>query len=249
MHYKSGLSQATPALSALSEANAAELYIFSAMTCIYTYATHSDTDDSIAGKESGLTQGIVLSRQSYSIISMTGDSLRCGPVGALFSTGYRRTQWRNGVLEDTFSGAQELRNLSAAITRQHHDPQVRKAYITAIDDILGIFNFVFSLAPEMREMSDILGWPISLTDEYLELLRQPTQEALVILAYFAVLPEKVENMWWLDGFGWHLFSKIYPLIQEEFLPWVQWPLRELGWSPDKQYSKPASKVRITPYAS
>ncbi len=237
LHHKSGLSKATPALMAFDEENASSMYLFSALTCLYTYATLKQTDDSVLGGESGVAEWIVLSRQSFSIVRMANKTLRTGPLGPLFIAGERRSGLRNQISYDTFSGAASLRELSVLFGERHPDPRTKEAYSTAIDDLLTIFNVISTLPMEMRESSDIFGWPFRLTEEYLELLQKPTQEALAILAYFAVLPEQLGTKWWLEGFGRHLFSKIYPLIEDENLPWIQWPLQEIGWSPDEQYPR------------
>ncbi|KAI9051905.1 hypothetical protein LZ554_004161 [Drepanopeziza brunnea f. sp. 'monogermtubi'] len=233
LHHRSSLAKATPALSDVNETNAAELYIFSVLTCLCTYATLIDTDDPVTEGPYGLAQYITVSRQSDSIARMVSDSLRAGPLGVLISSD-RRWRWCEQVSHDTLSGARELRELSAVINQRHSDPRIKEAYQTAIDDLLNIFHAISVMSPEMREASDAFVWPSRLTDEYLELLRQPTQEALVILAYFAVLPEQIDSAWWLEGFGRRLFWKIYPLIQDDYLHWIQWPLREIERSPGEQ---------------
>ncbi|KAH9209566.1 hypothetical protein DL95DRAFT_371997 [Leptodontidium sp. 2 PMI_412] len=233
MHHKAGLAKATPALMEFAEENASAMYLFSALTCLYTYATLRQTDESVLGGKPGVAEWIVLSRQSFSIVRMADETLQTGPLGPMFKAGERRSRLRDQVSYDTFSGAKCLRRLSALITENTPDPRTEEAYRTAIEDLLKIFNVVFAMPMEMRESSDVFGWPFRLTDGYLELLQQPTQEALVILAYFSVLPELLGSKWWLEGFGRHLFSKIYPLINDEHLAWIQWPLDQLGWSPDE----------------
>ncbi|KAK2623857.1 hypothetical protein QTJ16_007038 [Diplocarpon rosae] len=241
LHHKSGLAKATPALRAFDEENGSAMYLFSALTCIFAYTTLKDTDDAVLGGESGVAEWIVLSRQSYSLYRMANVKLQAGPLGPLFISGDRRGQRRKEfLLHDNFSGAQGLRELSAYITQRYPDPQIQQAYGDAINGLLAIFNFVNSVPPEMRESSDIFVWPFEVTDGYLDLLQQPTQEALVILAYFAVLPEKIESKWWLEGFGRHLLSKIYLLIDDEHLPWIQWPLQEIGCTTIEQYARSGS---------
>ncbi|CAL3970426.1 unnamed protein product [Diplocarpon coronariae] len=241
-HHKSGLAKATPALRAFDEENGSAMYLFSALTCLFAYTTLKDTDDAVLEGESGVAQWIVLSRQSYSLYTMANGKLRAGPLGPLFSSGDRRGQrWREYLLHDNFSGAQGLRDLSALLAQRYPDPHIQQAYDDAINGLISIFNFLYSVPPAMRESSDIFRWPFEVTDGYLDLLQQPTQEALVILAYFAVLPEKIESKWWLEGFGRHLFSKIYLLIDDEHLSWIQWPLQEIGWTPMERYAGSKSR--------
>ncbi len=76
-------------------------------------------------------------------------------------------------------------------------------------------------------------WAYCIKDEFLSLLKEPTQEAMVIMAFFAVVPQcfAANKHWLLEGFSMYLISKIYPLIDEQHLPWIEWPMREIGWNP------------------
>lgn len=94
--------------------------------------------------------------------------------------------------------------------------------------MLKIYKVIHSLPEEVREVSDVFRWPFQLKEGFLELLQIPTQECLVIVAYFAMIPEYLSSKWWLEGFGRRLFAKIYPLIDEEHLSWIQWPMQQLG---------------------
>ncbi|KAH7327359.1 hypothetical protein BKA65DRAFT_510456 [Rhexocercosporidium sp. MPI-PUGE-AT-0058] len=227
LHHASGLAKATPALSAFASENASAMYLFSALTCLYTYTTIGKTEDSVLGGESSW---IFLSRQSYSLIRMADATLRDGPLGPLFTAGERRTRLRDMIAEAPayFAEADRLRKLSVLIDETVPDPGAREAYNCAIDDMLKIFKVLHCLPEEAREASDVFRWPFQLKEEFLELLQIPTQECLVIVAYFAAIPEYLSSKWWLEGFGRRLFAKIYPLIDEEHLSWIQWPMQHFG---------------------
>ncbi|KAK0102582.1 hypothetical protein ONS95_006193 [Cadophora gregata] len=227
LHHKSGLSKATPALREFAEENASAMYLFSALTCLYTYTTIGQTDASVLGGESSW---IFLSRQSYSLIRMADEALRSGPLGPLFLAGERRTRLRDIVAESTasFAEADRLMELSAQIEGSVSDPEALQVYNTAINDMIKIFKVINSLPEELREVSDVFRWPFQLKDGFLERLQVPTQETLVIIAHFATIPEYLSSKWWLEGFGRRLMAKIWPLIDQEHLSWIQWPMRQLG---------------------
>jgi hypothetical protein len=63
------------------------------------------------------------------------------------------------------------------------------------------------------------------------LLKEGTQEALVIFAYACVLFNKVEFYWWMEGWSTHLMGNIWGFLDEEHKEWVSWPAKEIGWSP------------------
>ncbi|PVH89504.1 hypothetical protein DL98DRAFT_445494 [Cadophora sp. DSE1049] len=227
LHHKLGLEKATPALSAFAEENATAMYLFSALTCIYTYTTIGQTDDSVLGGESSW---IFLSRQSYSLIRLAGDAIKEGPLGPLFLAGARRTRLRDMLVEAPacFAEADRLRELSARIDESVLDSEAREAYNAAINDMLEILKVIYSLEEEGREFSDVFRWPFQLSVGFIDLLQIPTQESLAVIAHFAAIPEYIGSKWWLEGFGRRLLAKIYPLIDEEHLSWIQWPVQQLG---------------------
>lgn len=235
LHHQTGLKKASVALPAIDEDNCSALYIFSALTLLYTLAstTLHKSDNFILVGEAGVAEWIVLSRQSYSIVRVAGDALRAGPLGPIFSAGARRAAWQ-GEHKATSEGADRLRAISAYIDQTTPDPNHREAYSQAISELIKIYGVIENLIKDdlPRETSDIFIWPFKLSDRYLDLLQQPTQEALAILSFFAVLPLQFEQHWFLEDFSKHLISRIYPLIDENHLSWIQWPLQEIGWKPE-----------------
>lgn len=235
LHYQTGLKKASLVLPAIDEDNCSALYIFSALTLLYTLAstTLHSTDNFILVGEAGIAEWIVLSRQSYSIVRVAGEALRAGPLGPIFSAGERRA-----ALQDehtvTSEGTECLQAIAAHIDETTPDPNHREAYNQTISELIKIYGVIESLIMQKLppETSDIFIWPYKLNDPYLDLLQQPTQEALVILSFFAVLPLRFEHHWFLEDFSTHLISRIYPLIDEDHLSWIQWPLQEIGWKPE-----------------
>jgi len=97
-------------------------------------------------------------------------------------------------------------------------------------DMLRILKVMYSLPEEGRELSDVFRWPFQLSVGFMDLLQTPTQECLAVIAHFAIIPEFLSSKWWLEGFGRRLLAKLYPLIDEEHLSWIQWPMQQLGIS-------------------
>lgn len=84
----------------------------------------------------------------------------------------------------------------------------------------------------MFETSDIFIWLFRVQDDYLELLKRHSQEALVIFAYFCVILKRLDHHWWIEGWSTHLMEKIWGILDEEHRLWVRWPIEEIGWIPN-----------------
>jgi hypothetical protein len=249
-HHQEGLKKATPALSHVSEENVAAIYTFSGLTLIYTFASAIRKDDFILVGDAGIAEWIVLSRQSYSIIKFSADALFAGPLGPMFSAGVRRSEMQDQLTEDGLHvpQADHLTQLFAKICETTEDGWKRKAYEQAIHELFKIFRVVYSQPPETLEATDVYIWAYRIEDDFLTLLKEQTQEALVIMAFFAATPRILDTKqhWFLEGFSNHLISRVYPLIDQQHLSWIQWPLREIGWDPQGEgYAMQVDHLRST----
>jgi hypothetical protein len=228
-HYHAGLQKGTPALATFSDENASAMYLFSILMVMYNIASARFSDPAVLSSKGGVAEWIILNRQSYGIVKIAQDILFKGPLGQVFKIGIKRDSLQNQALLDSFHGADSLRELSARIDENIQDLRTRDAYHHAIDQLVKCYAVVFLLPVNSAESSDVFSWPYRVTEDYLEMLQQSTQEALVILAFFAVLTKQLDGKWWCEGFADHLMSMIYCLIDEEHMSWIEWPIEEMKW--------------------
>ncbi|KAI9730347.1 MAG: hypothetical protein M1834_005857 [Cirrosporium novae-zelandiae] len=69
------------------------------------------------------------------------------------------------------------------------------------------------------------SWCIRIPDEYFKLLDQQKEGALVILAHYFVLADKLKGYWWVDGMAKDLIGKIHAMLNEEWWHWIEWPMK------------------------
>lgn len=104
-------------------------------------------------------------------------------------------------------------------------------YADAIYELQKSFAVVYQEGARC-ESEDVFIWLFRVSDEYLMLLRERTQEALSIFAFFCVIPKRLEANWWIEGWSGHLMTRIYLLLDEEHRLWVRWAMNEIGWVPN-----------------
>jgi len=226
-HHEEGLRKATPAFGQLDHGNVSAIYIFSGLTLLYTFGSPLG--------EAGISDWIVLSRQTYSIIRYSSEKLFAGTLGPMFAAGVRRSSIQDKLSDEGLEvpQAEHLKILFDRICETTADDWKREACRKAIDELHRVFRVVYSQPVATLEATDVYIWAYRITDEFLTLLTGQTQEALVIMAFFSVMPQifDCQKHWFLDGFSVHLISRIYSLIDEVHLPWIEWPLKEIGWDP------------------
>ena len=151
----------------------------------------------------------------------------------MFAAGAKRSEIQNQLADEGLEvpQAEHLTQLLSRICETTADGWKREAYRQAINELHKAFRVVYSQPLDTLEAADVYIWVYRISDEYLALLKEQTQEALVIMVFFAAVPHRVDTQrhWFLEGFSVHLMSRIYPLINEQHLPWIEWPLREVGW--------------------
>jgi hypothetical protein len=121
-----------------------------------------------------------------------------------------------------------LAPLRARIQAIITDPSLLKTYAHALDELeLALIVRQDPAAP--RDVLDAMVWLWVMSDEFVPLLRVPTQEAVAIFAHFCVLLKHHESHWWLQGWGDHIMVRAREILDEEHRDWIEWPMREMGW--------------------
>ncbi|CZR55983.1 related to C6 transcription factor [Phialocephala subalpina] len=240
LHHHAGLLKGTPALAAYSDEHASAIYIFSALTTLYNFATTRMSDDFVINPDAGIAEWIVLCRQSYGIVKIAQETLFNGPVGQLFRVGSNRAERQKEFNQGDFPGAKQLIDLSAHISEVTENERAREACTHAVSMLFNCYSVAAVLPPEHLASADVFGWPFRVTEDFLELLQESNQEAMVVLAFFAVIAKRLDRKWWLDGFGDHIMCMVYRLMDEEHISWIQWPIQAMDWKPDES-SLPVSQ--------
>ncbi|KAI0897121.1 hypothetical protein F4806DRAFT_423325 [Annulohypoxylon nitens] len=93
-------------------------------------------------------------------------------------------------------------------------------------DAVQILQWVFNqhaVLPEPINRHIVLAWPVRLSVDYLELLRSRQPEALVIMAYWAVLLHRGRDFWIFGQRGRFLIEAISCFLGPSWAEWLAWP--------------------------
>ena len=213
-HHQIGLPVATSSLGNLTEGNCSAVYIFSTLTLYFTLASPRKPGDILIPGEYDTPDWMSLLKGTGFLFRNSQEWLMAGPFGPVFEAGRKRSQ---------------VRDKSVAILAPDHDPfvtldefietraiphQLKDIYTPAINSLRRTYAFLFEQNQGL-ESSDIFIWFFRLEDEYLEVLRQRTQEALIIYAYSSVILHRLDHHWWLKGWALQVISTIFHTINED----------------------------------
>jgi Zn(2)-Cys(6) binuclear cluster domain-containing protein len=120
----------------------------------------------------------------------------------------------------------ECDGLLKLVRDQGADETTTNIYLTAVDILQWLFDEM--KGPASRRMSGVHEWPVRISLEYVDLLRQRRPEALAIMAYYAVIVHRAHEYWAVAGSGRPLVLSISSYLGEYWADWLRWPLQAVG---------------------
>jgi hypothetical protein len=223
MHHGTGLRIATAILPHVTQENCSALYIFSALASIFALASPRKPTDFLLVEESGIATWLIFFRGARSIVRSAEEALSSGPLGAMFKMGARRYQLRDAPPNIHSIEEEQFQQLQRLMAQAVMDEGRLKIYAEAAEELRKSFT-VLSYTPHCYECMDVFTWVFLVSEEYLLLLKEQTQEALCIFAFFCVLMQQVDSNWWVEGWSVHLVTQIRHLLDDEHRWWIRWPI-------------------------
>lgn len=118
-----------------------------------------------------------------------------------------------------------------ASERLAQDRESSNAYALAVHELLNIYTQVSILTERKQDFVPmIFVWPIAIPQRYLDMLRDRQAEAMIILAYYAALLQRIDDQWYMRGWARYLVVQIDAALGEEWQDWLAWPKRVTGIS-------------------
>lgn len=217
------------ALMTNSDPTTAErLFLFSALTIYFALACPRKGDGALLVGESGYPEWMFLLQGTRAFIRIMGPRVE-GPVAPLFNHGADRWLAREPNAERTSRVFEHLESMRTVIGLRQPDVDLRNIYFKAIDELVKTFTLFDGAGGSSCDLTDAFVWIFEVADDLLPLLKEPTQEAVAIFAFFTVLLKRLERHWWLRGWADHLIAKSHNILDEEHRLWVQWPMQEIGY--------------------
>jgi hypothetical protein len=227
LQHQSGLRTAISLLTQVTEKNCSAIFLFSSITCIFALASPRQPSDFLILGTGGIAEWLYLLRGTRSIVNSWHETLNSGILGPMFSNGMRMA-----ALRESASGKDEhLEMLRHLIRATITDSNTLDIYLAAVDRLEKPFVMISDTGPLSHHFNELFAWLFGISDEYLLLLREHTQESVVIFAHACVLLNQMDHHWWVEGLSTHLISNIYYLLDEEHRLWIRWPMEEIGWIP------------------
>lgn len=96
----------------------------------------------------------------------------------------------------------------------------------ALEELRRVSALPYSPTRTLCTKTSVHMWPGSVNQDFVELIYEKDERALVIVAHYCVLLKKMDHIWYLTGLGQGLLENIWQELSEEWRPWIQWAFEQ-----------------------
>lgn len=228
-HFTFGVRTVTSVLSQLNADNCQKIYMAAVLICFNYFGHGPRPGEYLIFSDAGAAEWQVLMRGVRTIVMSYH--------GRIFS----------GILEPNVDETEPVLSDSMRIELHEHtihvealerfieqettDEAERILYTNAINDLLEIMREVYEKRstkdPGVCLMHLLIGWLYRLPEELVGLFEEKQPRALVILSHWAVMLKFMDSVWFMKGWSEHVLLGISGCLQQEYRPWIEWPLRRV----------------------
>lgn len=222
-HYERALTLVTPAIASLNPINCDAVLVAVQMICFISWGRGPQPGEYLAFGREKKSDWLMMFR------------------------GIRTTLATVERPEFTKTHAPATRNKARPLPAQ----EIPEEYEKQLDELREHVDFVTKDSPGheddlqsvdiLREMYDnryqglegeyhvSFGWLFRMSDDFLERLQQRNPIPMIIYAHFVVLIRVLEQFWYMQGWTHHVMGGIWDLLPREHRPWLDWPIKRIGW--------------------
>ncbi|KAF6805792.1 duf814 domain-containing protein [Colletotrichum musicola] len=226
-HQNDAIAGMRESLAHITADNCHALFAASSLLLISAFSTFPYQRGAAAGHEDPTVDDVLdvflLVRGMSNILSSSQPVIRAGPFRSFFTEVV--TPATTPLLEAV---SQNLRAFRTALTSTpgvaDADPAAAEVVAMEIGVLLEWIDHACNTTayPELRVA---LTWPIGLTEEYMQLVRNRDPAALTLLAYYSVAVHSTESStWFMRGWGMNTARAIACDLDPAWKDLIQWPL-------------------------
>lgn len=204
----------------VTPANCVPMFLFSSLLGVYLLGdTLHYQRDSLEEFIDGFTRCLSVYRGVLAIIEQCRHHLHETELGP--SLKISQVLWQR-----TDASGSECDALHGLVNAADVTPSSRKAYREAVSYLQQVLDAHRGSGDRIRAPV-VLAWPILVSPEYVDLLRQRQAEALVILANYAILLHRGRYLWLIGDGGQFLIESICRSLGSNWQEWLKLPTTAL----------------------
>ena len=222
-HQNQALALFRALLGDINPANAKAMFCFASLVVVYAFGFPHVSDSDPASSVNDLYQVFVLSRGVQQVIHQVRTSLLDSP----FRTLLQLDEYTPRLPDGTRLALDKLKetNHACGVSDTTHDTAAYESVVDNLAEELGAVHV------GIDANTAACRWAIRLKPAYMESLREHRPLALVVLAHYCVLLYQLRQNWCLDRWGARVARAIWSMLDHEWRPMTDWPMREIFGPP------------------
>lgn len=225
-HQSLALGSYIPLLQDINQHNCNALFAFSAILGATSFAflqhqeheaTSSEFTTSVVDVFELLVGSNVIAVEGRTWLKSGSLSCLLGPHPFLA----RETGECNQEAKSSLDQALACAGTSPGSSEANTPEEAMSIYATSAEQLLGLFPAAPNRAVAMEK---VIGWPALVGSPLISRLKRGDAIALIILAHYGAALHANEHIWYLKGLGTQLVRAIFNIIDEEWRPYLSWPL-------------------------
>lgn len=229
IHHNAASAMALPLIGSINPDITMPLAYFSLLTSNIAFASPKEPNNFLIISNGIVPKWLHLFRGVRTFFEADGGAMNASSLGMMFYDGRRLHEAWDYQEPDEHEG---LKELEGRIQSHVYDQKKVVVLLAGINSLKRAFQlFRDNGDDDDMRMRSVCLWMFKISDEFVALLGGDDREALCVLAFFCVLLERLDNKWWIKGWGVHLIERIYSALDEGYRLWIRWPIEEIGWVP------------------
>ncbi|KAH8806185.1 C6 zinc finger domain protein [Xylogone sp. PMI_703] len=217
-HKLLAVSQFAPLLDNITEENCNSLYAFSSLVPMLSFAAQISDVTRTSTTVVDVVEVFKLIMGVAAVVTQAREWIEKGELAPLL----RRNRFQ--IFLNASQPSSEIRlRLHALVDfcqRTSKDDQVLSIQLLAIHKLLELYDACIAFSDGVV----VLAWPVAAGSQFLDLLLESDPVSLVILAYYGVIFDELENVWYLKGYGRLLVSIAVNSLDDSWQSAIRWPL-------------------------
>lgn len=227
-HQSIALSSYIPLLQSINEDNSDALFAFSAILGATSFAFLQQPEEQQSSHEfvksvidvfELLVGSTVIAIEGRSWLTNGDLSNLLGPHPFLVREISNCSPDAKASLEAIVSAARPMTGSPAS--EHSNAEELWSIYATSTEQLTGLFP---ATPDRPVPMEKVIGWPALAGSLLISRLKQYDPAALIILAHYGAALHVNDHIWYLKGLGNRLARAVLDIVDEEWRPYLSWPL-------------------------
>lgn len=232
-HHTIGLRMFQVAISNITPQNCDACFAFSSIIAAYAWASSNQRgdlffSDTLVPTEKSSVEWVSLVRGVYTLLEAAGEWMTSGSMTLILQPRQVDPKLARAANSEVGAKLTALSQLWESSPERFDTNEVDVLNETL--DLLHEACGLVALSSTDREIDIILvvyGWPIKVPEAFFTLVKKQKPEALILLAHYSLLLNKVDQLWYMKGMSRRLLQTIHSRIGKEWVSWMTWPLQDL----------------------